>query len=184
MITIFVEGAYDEKFINSIIKQFCHIEAKFMIINCKGWQGIKLLRNNMRQNKDKGGKNFIIFDADDNPTKRREEILNLIGDPSIVDDIFLVPNNNDEGNLDTLLLNITRTSNSLLNNCFDKYRECINSLGNGYKIPDDKTKVFAHLSGLGKPYQIEKINYLDEDIWDLNHPLVKNLIVYLDRILY
>jgi len=182
MINIFVEGDNDRNFVGTLIKHFNITQNPYKIICTDGWEKIKFLKNTFQLNKDLGGENYIIFDADNNPVQRRNEILSLINTP-LIDDIFLFPNNTTNGNIESLLIQIMNPIQNTINNCFDNYRVCIGSLGAPYQVPDDKSKVFAYLSALGKEYNVKSRNYSDLDAWNLSHKLIQGFVIYLQGVL-
>lgn len=132
---------------------------------------------------EKGERVLIIFDADDN---REQSLKNIHKQLDSMNstwkskcEIFLVPNNQDSGNLETLLEHIAKEQCIL--KCFDSYIECITKLQNQnskIKLPAKKSKVFAYLSSFGFKNG-DKNFQLNESMLDLQHHYLKELKNFL-----
>ena len=90
----------------------------------------------------------------------------------------MFPNNITTGMVETLLIDIIPESKKPLLACFDDY--CLNI----HKINPDikfslKSKFFAYLEATEQPLNMEKINFKNEQFWDLNHPAMNNLKSFL-----
>lgn len=175
-INILVEGKADKDFLELYLKYLQavspDIQIKLKIDVSNGKDGI----HNMQQIKK--GKWLIIFDADNDIQTSKRDIEKQLDDLEISLDnikIFLLPNNNDSGNLETLIENIVKYKEILC--CFDSYEYCLskNMIGNkNFRTPAKKTKVFAYMSSFGyknptkedqfdlSPYVNFNSNYLKE----------------------
>ncbi|GAB0054686.1 hypothetical protein YGH035_05040 [Helicobacter pylori] len=122
-ILIFVEGPSDKVFLEvylyflegSPIKNF-----KVQKVDGKDNLSKRLLEI------EKYDKTLIVFDADKNYKSNKEEILKIVSKTKQTiseEQIFLFPNNQDDGDLETLLLKITK--HDKLIKCFEKYLKCI-----------------------------------------------------------
>ena len=126
---------------------------------------------------------LIIFDADNNKEQSLKNIhkqLDLMN-PAWKNkcEVFLIPNNQDNGNLETLLEHIAKEQCIL--KCFDNYAKCITSLQNKnskIKLPAKKSKVFAYLSSFGFKNG-DKNFQLNQNILDLQNPYLDNLKNFL-----
>lgn len=141
---ILVEGHTDKDFLELYCK-YLNIDVRIDIVN--GKDNLK-----KRLNLAKGNKNyFIIFDADYNYDNSKANIENQISQMNIPKenyDIFLLPNNKDNGDIETLIENIAIHKEVL--NCFEGYKKCITGLGNDkIKLPPKKSKVFAYMQSFG-----------------------------------
>ena len=187
---IIVEGYTDQDFIE--------LYFDFLVSNNKSLSNIKLTDKNFAktEGKDnlssakpridkalcKGERVLIIFDTNDDKQKSLDNIHNQLDllNPSWKKqcEIFLIPNNQDKGNLETLLENIAKEKCIL--KCFDDYIKCITRLQNQnskIKLPEKKSKVFAYLSSFD--IKIDENFQLNEDIWDLQNPYLNNLKNFL-----
>lgn len=179
MINIFVEGPDDENFVQNLLDYFQIPNKQYKIIPTGGWEKIKFLNNSLEQNKDQGGLNFIIFDADQDFVQRQKDIMKLIDDPTWVDNMFLFPNNSGSGCIETLLISITHPQHQNIHTCFDGYRLCVGGAGHHYSGPDDKAKIYTYLSCLGASAVVGKRNYTDANHWDLGHGSLTHFVDFL-----
>lgn len=158
---ILVEGHTDKDFLELYCK-YLNIDVRIDIVNGK---------DNLKNRVDlaKGNKNyFIIFDADynyDNSKSNIEKQISQMNIPKENYDIFLLPNNKDNGDIETLIEKIAIHKEVL--NCFEGYKKCITGLGNDkIKLPPKKSKVFAYMQSFGfkntiKPQEFDLSPYVD-----------------------
>ena len=186
---IFVEGINDERFISAYLKHLKISMDEERFIRTGGWQGIgrQEYQIEMEEEKSDGGTNLIIFDADDEPDKRCGEILSLVGDGLVnSSDIFLFPDNQHEGDIETLLENIIVEENKFVFNCWSRFMDCLGNNDKGQKLhlPDRKAKIFDYVSLLGSKAQEKDRNYMDSSLWNLDasylEPLRDFLVSALD----
>ena len=158
---ILVEGHTDKDFLELYCK-YLNIDARIYVAD-----GKDNLKN--RVNLVKDNKNYlIIFDADEDYKNSKANIENQINQMNIPKqnyEIFLLPNNKDNGNLETLIEKIARYKEVL--KCFESYEKCITGLGNdNIKLPTKKDKVFAYMQSFGfknsiKPKEFDLSPYVD-----------------------
>lgn len=176
----FVEGD-EEVFLNQLLKdKFENIE--FDIINVGGWTKIPLVKNQFFEVTENEGVNIVIFDADKDFKKRKEEINELFEEHELTAKLFLFPDNEHSGDFETLLENIAVKDHLVLFECFDSYQQCLKSKEKGYLIPNQKTKIYSYLESLGEDPKPKNRNYLT-NCWDLNKEALKPLIDYLNKII-
>lgn len=160
---ILVEGHTDKDF----LKLYC----KFLKIE-KARIDVVVGKDNLKNREElvvrDDEKHLIIFDADKDYNASKANIENQINQMNIPKEnyeIFLLPNNKDNGNLETLIEKISRHKEVL--NCFEGYEECISKLGiNDIKLPSKKDKVFAYMQSFGfknsvKPKKFDLRPYVD-----------------------
>ena len=179
-IIFYVEGNSDLVFLKSILNRIDNYQ--YEIITVGGWEKIVLAKNTFKYNNDLGNKNIVFFDADADSKKRREEILSKFKDIKLIDDIFLFPDNENQGNLETILLSIINPKNTSINDCFDEYKKCIEGLSIDNSYLNNKTKVFTYLSLLNKEPKEQNRDYSDPDAWNLEHDLILKIEQYLNKI--
>lgn len=96
-------------------------------------------------------KTLIIFDADKDCESNKKEILKVVSKTKQTiseEQIFLFPNNQDDGDLETLLLEIAKHDEFL--KCFEGYLECIKSKEHYKPIKDiRKNMLYAYSEALG-----------------------------------
>ncbi len=119
---IFVEDPSDRLFLG-VYLFYLYFQEKFPIKNFKV-QNVDG-KNNLSKRLleiEKYDKTLIIFDADKNYESNKKEILKVVSKTKQTiseEQIFLFPNNQDDGDLETLLLEIAKHDEFL--KCFEGY---------------------------------------------------------------
>lgn len=200
-IFIFVEGIADVTFIKQYVKFVFNIELGVnQIINVEGWNNLisqtkqgEGYQNQMNLNNFNGGKNLVIFDADEDLVVRQTDILAWKAKYKLDFELFLFPNNSDTGALEDLLERIINPVNQPIFDCWRGYEACISSKSiegraTRLTIPAKKTKIYGYLETLlGSSHsEKEKIkeknrNYLDSNHWDLDNNYLTPLREFLAR---
>ncbi|WQW65498.1 hypothetical protein KVL31_01825 [Helicobacter pylori] len=122
-ILIFVEGPSDKVFLEVYLYFLEDLPIKnFKVQNIKGKDNLskRLLEI------EKYDKTLIIFDADKDYESNKKEILKVVSKTKQTiseEQIFLFPNNQDDGDLETLLLEIAKHKEII--QCFKRYLKCI-----------------------------------------------------------
>ncbi|GAA7684831.1 hypothetical protein MMM7_03940 [Helicobacter pylori] len=176
-ILIYTEGKSDRNFLGwylNFLKCQDHfdmldIEGKDKLISGEFPEKIRKILNNEHQTYKQV---CIIFDADDkkesqesdagfdNKLKHIREKFKEKGIDFPREQIFLFPNNKDDGDLETLLLKITNHKEFI--NCFEGYLDCIKKTEHYKPIKNiRKSKWYAYLEALGLEYLYTKKNIFD-----------------------
>lgn len=179
-------------FIKSIINNCLEIDdSQFEIVPVNGKDNLRNVATKLIETSLEGGRNVIIFDAD-NPAKgggfvaRKEFIETFLHTGDIDAEVFLFPNNQDDGDFETLLLRIVqRDKHALFFDCYEDYEKC---LGEEYEHPNLKGKIFTYVSAqkMTGP-QRKKLGQGDwmfdnPEIWDLGSSNLQPLIEFLQKI--
>ena len=184
---IYVEGKADKQFINNLLQlyfsQGFDIEIDKLEGIDKNLNVISRRAPDFRAHSDMEGINLLIIDANGNCEGRKTELQRIANDLDIAFETFLLPNNLDNGNLETLLCKIINEANQPILNCFESYKTCLEA--GGYHAPGLKSKVFAYLETLyedesDKRLQYEHRDYLNSNHWDLNHTYLNPLKEFLE----
>ncbi|GAA7193559.1 DUF3226 domain-containing protein [Helicobacter pylori] len=175
-ILIYTEGKSDRNFLGwylNVLKCQDHfdmfdIEGKDKLISGEFPEKIRKILNN----KDQTHKQVcIIFDADkkesqesdagfDNKLEHIREKFKEKGIDFPREQIFLFPNNQDDGDLEDLLLEIANHKEFI--NCFEGYLDCIKKTEHYKPIKNiRKNKWYAYLEALGLEYLYTKKNIFD-----------------------
>ncbi|WRB10752.1 hypothetical protein KVL03_01645 [Helicobacter pylori] len=175
-ILIYTEGKSDRNFLGwylNFLKCQDHfdmldIEGKDKLISGEFLEKIRKILNN----KDQTYKQVcIIFDADkkesqesdagfDNKLEHIREKFKEKGIDFPREQIFLFPNNQDDGDLEDLLLEIANHKEFI--NCFESYLNCIKKTEHYKPIKNiRKSKWYAYLEALGLEYLYTKKNIFD-----------------------
>ncbi|ADN79513.1 DUF3226 domain-containing protein [Helicobacter pylori] len=159
-ILIFVGGPSDKVFLEVYLYFLEDLPIKnFKVQNIKGKDNLskRLLEI------EKYDKTLIIFDAD-NYKSNKKEILTVVSKTKQTiseEQIFLFPNNQDDGDLETLLLKIAKHDEFL--KCFEGYLECIKSKEHYKPIKNiRKNMLYAYLEALG----LENLTKTNIDVFD------------------
>ncbi|EQL70564.1 DUF3226 domain-containing protein [Helicobacter pylori] len=163
---IFVEGPSDRLFLG-VYLFYLYFQEKFPIKNFKA-QNVDG-KNNLSKRLleiEKYDKTLIIFDADKNYESNKKEILKVVSKTKQTiseEQIFLFPNNQDDGDLETLLLKIANHQEFI--NCFESYLDCIKKKEDYKPIKDiRKNMLYAYLEAFGLEYLYIKKNIFDDNI--------------------
>ncbi|GAA7442508.1 hypothetical protein MM0357_01390 [Helicobacter pylori] len=148
---IFVEGPSDRLFLG-VYLFYLYFQEKFPIKNFKV-QNVDG-KNNLSKRLleiEKYDKTLIIFDVDKNYESNKKEILEVVSKTKQTiseEQIFLFPNNRDDGDLETLLLKIANHKEFI--NCFESYLDCIKKKKDYKPIKDiKKNMLYAYLEAFG-----------------------------------
>ena len=164
------------------------------IVGTGGYTNLDQFAVQMQRNTDNGIKNLVIFDADFPHTggfeKRQAELLNLKEKEKVDFELFLFPNNQDDGTFEHLLEHLATEEHKGLLECFEGYESCIRGRNNPkYVSPDQKAKMYAYVSTQTDPKDIKMFKKGDwrfnqTDLWNLNvdylTPLKDFLSLYLE----
>ena len=199
---IIVEGEADKRFFENYYHHLFHEKAPVGSIVHPGKDSdtggyTKLCKedsiNALRQNTDAGGKNLVIFDADDDCEARRQELLDIQEEFGVEFELFLLPNDKDAGELEDMLEQIINPNNQPVMDCWATYEGELEKVRIPTKtpptltIPAKKTKIYAYLETLlGKTRSQKKLikdanrNYENTEHWNLDaeylDPLKKFLL--------
>lgn len=180
---IYTEGKSDKNFLSwclDVWKNEDHFDqAHFDIIYVEGKDKLfsdefcKRIENILKNKNQEYRQVCIIFDVDikkenqesdagfDNKLKHIREKFKEKGIDFPKEQIFLFPNNQDDGDLETLLLEIAKHDEFL--KCFEGYLECIKSKEHYKPIKNiRKTKWYAYLEALGLE-NLTKIDIFDNE---------------------
>jgi 5S rRNA maturation endonuclease (ribonuclease M5) len=195
-ISIIVEGEDDYNFLDQFIaKRFQKkVERKdFIIINGKS-ETIHLSQSRIQASTNAGKRNILIFDADDSGYA---STIEKIGQKEVelgikFDAIFLWPNHQESGNLETLLAKIVSLKYSIIFRCIESYGECTAKLGlNNLRGISEKEKFFIYHGSFvdesgsidKKGAQPSKRNYSFSDLWDLKSQHLEPLRKFIEPLL-
>ena len=184
---IFTESTADIKFIKDFISEHFSPDASedffFALNSYGGYKNKGRAIASIQENFEKGKQTNLILDADNDFANRKSEVLRDFQGYNIPVHLFLFPNDNSNGSLETLLCEIAEKRDIL--RCFENYEKCIQ----GYESPVIKSKVFAYLDALlpslnkkgSKQDLIQEANrnYRNPDHWNLHHEYLHPLHDFL-----
>ena len=202
---IIVEREADVRFIENYYHHLFHEKAPKGSISHPGKDndtgGYQKLRSedsigSLRQNTDLGGINLVIFDADEDPENRRNELLAIKEEFGVEFELFLLPNNKDAGALEDMLEQIINPNNQPVMDCWQTYEGELGRVRIPTKtpptltIPAKKTKIYAYLETLlGSTKSQKKLikdanrNYENTQHWNLDAEYLDPLKKFLNHFL-
>ncbi len=200
-IQIFVEGIADKVFIRDFVSFHFHKELNDEHIVVTGGSNViekdakngGMVINKMQINTDNGGANLMIFDADNDFQAKKTQIRRWKETQSLDFELFLWPDNNQNGDLEVMLENIINPVNTGIFECWDRYEDCLKDVqiegrNKPLTIPARKTKIYGYLETLhGRSNsQKEKAkernrNYQIKAHWNLNADFLKPLKLFLEK---
>ncbi len=206
---LFVEGIADVKFLQDFVQYHFGQTLKEGqgIVKCTGNGGLAAQASTFTQFALQGLTNCIIFDADaeeqgtnfagtkDRIAKELASITETIHaerpDLPVQFDIFLLPNNHDNGDLETLLERIINPENQPLLDCWNAYEQCILAQqerisSRTLSVPIRKSKIYSYMEILHGSSNKEREqakeknrDYTKPEDWLLNHNEAHNLYTFL-----
>lgn len=198
MIRIYLEtekpATPERVFVNTIL---CHLKVdmnEFEIICVGGKDNLRNVINKMKETVIQDhGCNLVIFDADGIENgggfeKRKSEIETLLASSGVNADLFLWPNNKDDGDFETLVEKLIRQDlHKQFLYCFHDYEAC---LGKEYLSPNRKGKLHTFVSaqkGLSKKQRdgLGKGEWMfdNPNLWNLNSQELESLKDFLNKYL-
>lgn len=144
---IFVEGKHDKEFLEIYLHFLGCVNVE--VIPCKG-NSLKNIHSKIQEVKDNEEKSLLIFDADQDfkatLARLKSESGGLLGE----EDIFLFPNNSQNGELEKLLFDIAKEKE--IYQCFEQYKKCVEKHKPEYcENIHKKSARFAYFEALGIP---------------------------------
>ncbi|MFA8450887.1 MAG: DUF3226 domain-containing protein [Bacteroidales bacterium] len=206
-VIIVFEGIADKKFLEDLICSKYGLtknELKRYWVNIRGFQHVantEFVKNNYLPAIEDDKKIIFILDADQTGIEdggkvaRTNKIIADLKKQKIdidPEDIYLFPNNKNDGDLETLLESIFVKENLFFTECWNKFEGCITQAGedNNQKltIPPQKSKIYTYCQILlpsdrdnQEKAKDAKRNYLDKELWDLQKQTLKPLYNFLDK---
>jgi len=186
-VSLIVEGEEDFRFLQDFIA--FHFKKNvdrglFIEINGKS-EKIRKSKAKIQTSTASGKMNVVIFDADDKDHKSTLKNINSEAEKQslLFDYIFLLPDDESPGNLESLLRSSVAKGNEKLFNCIEGYASCKEAL----KLKDsrpisEKVKILIYHGSFQNSGDAKgtKRDYKNE-IWDLNSPSLEPLKKFLSK---
>lgn len=141
----------------------------------------------LEDNKDCGGTNIIIFDADHKSTgkgnKGYESCLQKLNDIKKNHNVefihYIWPNNSDDGIIENLLRKLIPNEKETIYQCIESHHSCLSSLSiDNVRIAELKEKVGYYLYTVNQDSKPGKRNYKDSNYWDLDCNKIPDLLLF------
>lgn len=192
MIRIFIESKNrstpEYKFVDTLMRKMSLNPEMYEIIPLNGKDTLHLAKNQFLQNAAEGGRNLIVFDADCEENlggyqRRKEELEIQLHELEIPAELFLWPNDQDDGDFETLLESIARKDlHKQFFDCFNDYEAC---LGREYIKPNRKGKLHTYVTSMKLSNRQRRTigsgdwMFEDETLWDLTSPILCRIKEFL-----
>lgn len=195
-VDFWVEGTADQKFLADVLKHWFNLscskkyiyrdEANQIVVKIQNLGGKnKFLADEISslfaQNNLQGIKNVVILDADRFEVQC-EHVENMKIELGIPFPYYLLPDHQNDGELENLLESIIHTQNKNIFECWDSYEACLKQHdnptrpGNKYTIPAKKSKIYSYLEVLLGETDAEKElakdpkrDFTNANHWQLDH---------------
>lgn len=175
---LFVEGKYDKQFVQSLLESLNVNNIQVRILG-GGVQKLRAVANQIQRSRDAGRRVALLLDADSDIKNRRLEMNQEITRLSLpIESTFLLPDDERNGNLETLLEGMAPAEHQAVYECLDKYEACLRSLDSGYCTPGQKARIYAYCEAIGAVTGPEK-EYECSTHWDLESPALARLLRFL-----
>ena len=178
---VFVEGESDEVFLQCLLKYLGISHVCTSVIG-GGVSHLPMAEVNISRSYDRGNKIAVLLDADSNLSNRRAEFRDKRDEldlPITDNHCFLMPNDQDSGDLETLLERISVRKHRGVYDCFEQYEGCLRNKSKSYRVPDRKAKIYAYCAALKTKTKPKERNYCDSRYWDLSASAVEPLKRFL-----
>lgn len=169
----------------------------FEVIGIGGKDQLENARLPFDENTLAGGINILLFDADmvqnlGGYATRSAELIMKREQLGLEFEFFLWPNNQDDGDFESLLMQMVNPTHQCLLDCFNGFEMCIR--GNDpdeqlYKTPERKSAIYTYINSFIKSQSEEekmKSGYWffnDTRFWDLDADAGKPFVEFLSHIL-
>ena len=197
MTRIFIESKNDKtqefNFIQAYLKHLGIALDKVDFVHEDGKDNIRLDRNKFLEAQTENKNNIILFDADKNSSTKVMLDDFLVKNPDIQANYFLFPNNEEDGDVETLLDHILHKEKFQgFFGCFNDYEMCIkgqkDETGNTlYSTPNLKGKLYTFFTSLhlsnSKMKEVKRGNWLfnEQGYWDFDSSYLEPLKIFLTK---
>ena len=197
---IFTEGKADQAFLENFLTHLgipCNVLDKMTknVISIDGWNKIGDFQNMQKMVMAVRDEIIILVILDaDNPAKeyggkdaRLARLKEMLGDLSGHVKIFLFPDHQSDGDLETLLLRIAQPMHREVLDCWDAYARCVTgkvnaTTGESYNTPTLKSKVVEFAAAIDETvwdHQGFNKSFTNPEIWNLESPALEPLKQFL-----
>jgi hypothetical protein len=184
---IFTESKADIKFLKDFVAEVHGRELGDGQFEPLGsWSGYKIggvLNTLIQENFDNDDRTILVLDADNDFKSRKAEVFQDFERFKIPIELFLFPNNSQNGNLEALLAEIAVDRKIM--DCFLEYEKCVS----GHSKPLNDARIYSYLDMILHPNPINADkedlrkdntrNYRIKDHWNLNHLYLEPLKTFL-----
>lgn len=204
MTNIFIESGRNDKakgdtneylFIKTVVELYTGKKDKvdYSIVYVDGRDNLQSFRPKFLDHKTVDAKNLVVFDADMPETgggfeNRKTELVSLLTKMSVPYELFLFPNNKDDGTFEHLLEKLINPEHKCILDCFRCYEKCLEKYMQSdgsfsYQTPDQKAKMYAYISSF-KRSNTQKEQIKNKGLWGFENSEYWNMqAVYLEPLI-
>ena len=176
---IFVEGPCDKKFLSSLLYHLNLSEVEIVPLG-GGVSSLKRVAPLMREIRASGQLISVVLDADTDFGVRRAEYEDVrVRCDLPVDRLFLLPNHQDAGCLETLLEQISVSEHRVVYDCFRQYEDCLRRRSSSYVLPNQKARIYAYCEALDIETNASRRDHGDSSHWNLDAGALRPLKKFL-----
>ena len=176
---IFAEGISEKVFLRCLLEHLGLRQFNVSIIG-GGVSKLPSIANAIFRAHNSGEQVFIILDSDSDFNERSAELQNAVNTLELpISNSFLVPNNGDPGDLETLLLDIAVEQHTGIYDCLFQYEACLRENNPDYCNLPMKGKVYAYCEALGIEPKSGLRDYSERESWNLDSPALEPLKDFL-----
>ena len=165
---MFVEGTSDEIFLGSLLNHLNVSEVDIVPLG-GGVSSLEGAAPLMQEVRASGQLISVVLDADTDFKVRRAEYEDVRDRCDLpIDRLFLLPNHEDAGCLETLLEQIAVSEHRVVYDCFQQYEDCLRRHSSSYVVPNPKARIYAYCEALDIETNASRRDYEDPSHWDLD----------------
>ena len=190
MVQVFIEAknpnTSEYQFIEYVLDLWNIKINKSDIIPVNGKDNLKKFVNQFTTGTLWDKKNIVIFDADSIDknggfVQRKQELENFKQQNKIDFDLFLWPNNHDDGTFEDVLLHSVKDEHQHILECFDKFENCIRQYNKtySYAFPNNKSKIYTYKELLQGHKDANDWQFGNKKYWNFNNDYIKALKDFL-----
>jgi len=204
MTNVFIESgasnSNEYNFLKLLIEQCTGKKEKddYVLITVGGKDNLEKNKSKFSDHTGDEEKNLVIFDADTPENnggfeQRKKDLTDKLRSMNIQFELFLFPNNKDDGMFEHLLERIINPKHKRILDCFRMYERCLEQYKNDagicmYQTPDEKARIYAYISAFKRSNsENERMknngfwNFSNPEYWDLQTQYLNPLIDFLQK---
>lgn len=131
---LFVEGGNDKSFADILLKRMGLSNFQVEVMG-GGVSKLRQAQIRIQRARDRGMRVAVILDANSDVTNRRREFAPKNRELDLkVDRLFLFPDDENPGDLESLLEEIAASRHRAIHGCFSTYIDCLKALPGNYRL--------------------------------------------------
>ena len=126
------------------------------IVGISGKENLKQFENQFKDTTKSGGKNLVLIDADgawnvnnwdfESESKKYNDLKQKLG---VEFELFLLPNNQNQGDFEALLEGTVATKHKRIIDCHVEFENCVEGYGE-YVTPNRKARMYSYITSFPK----------------------------------